>query len=325
MMTRNRILLFVSIFVLGFLACLLLEKTVFLKQKNSQECSKNYPFVYSGIDCEKVDEVANQVDDLKENVNKIIDNEKKEGNIIRASVFYRNMNSKRWFGINDLEEYYPASLIKLPVAIAYFKVAELQPDIFNEKLQIPTEGEDPENNDQYYKPQNPLVPGNTYSIKEMVDHMLIYSDNAPYSILFDTIKTINNQVFSDLGVYVPSAEKGGDWSVTSRNFAYIFRTLYNASYLNIKYANEVLDLLSRSQFKQGIVSGIPGDVKVAHKFGEATAMNNETEIHSRILNDCGIVYKPENPYILCVMTEGQDFAKQEKVIQKISKEAYNAI
>jgi hypothetical protein len=44
----------------------------------------------------------------------------------------------------------------------------------------------------------------------------------------------------------------------------------------------------------------------------------DTELH-----DCGIVYAPKN-YFLCVMTDGNDLAKLEKMIRDVSKTVYNA-
>jgi hypothetical protein len=58
---------------------------------------------------------------------------------------------------------------------------------------------------------------------------------------------------------------------------------------------------------------------VAHKFGERI-MGDSFQLH-----DCGIVYYPDNPYLLCVMTKGHDFYKQQTAIQIISKFIYNKI
>ena len=320
----KKVLLPLGAFLLGaFLVWFFWQETYLPKR----ECNKNYPFLVAGIDCQNIDDVADQVENLHEDVQKIIAEEKSKGNIIRGSVFYRDLNTKRWFGVDDTQEYYPASLLKLPMALVYFKIAELQNDIFDQELKIKTEGEDISNSDQHYPPQDPLVPGNNYKIGEMIRHMLVYSDNAPFASLAEAAKKYDNQVFSDLGMYVPPAgDEANSWRVTPRNFANIFRMLFNASYLNVKYSNKVLELLASSTFKKGIVAGIPEGVKVAHKFGEATGMEDDNKtIHSLTLNDCGIVYKPENPFIICVMTEGKDFSQLETVIQKITKTAYSAL
>ncbi len=287
-----------------------------------QDCSKEYPFISSDIDCQSIDEKANQVEGLHKTITQVVESEKGQHHIIRASVFYRDLNTRRWFGVNDLDKFYPASLIKLPIAIMYYKVAELEPYIFDNTLQIPADMGD--NSDQHYPPADPLLAGQTYSIREMIRHMLIYSDNAPFSALYDGGKLFRDKILSDLGIYSPPTGQSQEmWNVTARSYANIFRMLYNASYVNITSANEILSLLSQSTFKNGIVAGVPGSVKVSHKFGEAEGTLADGTVQSRILNDCGIVYKPDAPYILCLMLEGQDYGDMEKVMQRISHEAYD--
>jgi beta-lactamase class A len=287
-----------------------------------QSCSNDYPFISGEIDCQNIDEKTNQVEGLRHDITQIIDNEKSQQHIIRASVFYRDLNTRRWFGVNDIDKFYPASLIKLPISIMYYKIAEMEPYIFDKELQIPSDEGD--NSDQHYPPADPLLPGKTYTIKEMIRHMLIYSDNAPFSVLYDGGKLFRDKILSDLGVYEPPAGQSQEmWNVTARSYANIFRMLYNASYVSVQSANEILNTLSQSTFKNGIVAGVPETVKVSHKFGEAEGVQSDGTVQSRILNDCGIVYKPNTPYILCLMIEGQDYAQMETVMQKISKGAYN--
>ncbi|MCX6761277.1 MAG: class A beta-lactamase-related serine hydrolase [Candidatus Moranbacteria bacterium] len=310
-----------GIFLLGGLLVWL-----FLHPQNQVKmaCNQDYAFLSGDIDCESIDEKANQIENLHSNIQQIIDNKKQQNHIIRASVFYRDLNTRRWFGVNDIDNFYPASLIKLPIAILYYKIAELQPDIFDKKMQIPADMSD--NSDQHYPPADPLVAGQSYAVKDMLEHMLKYSDNAPFQALYDQGGATRDKVLSDLSIYMPSADSGeGEWSVTARNYANIFRMLYNASYVNVRSANEILSILSQSTFTRGIVAGVPPGVKVAHKFGEATATDAKNNIQSRVLNDCGIVYKKDNPYILCIMTEGNDYVEMEKTIQQISESAYSAL
>ena len=289
-----------------------------------QVCSQRYPFISKGIDCETIDEKVNRIENLHSDISAIVEKEKASHHITRASVFYRDLNTRRWFGVNDIDKFYPASLIKLPIAVMYYKIAELEPEIFDKKLQIPADAGD--NSDQHYPPANPMVPGQYYTVREMIRHMLVYSDNAPFTPLADSAGLFREKVLSDLNIYEPPAGEGeGAWSVTARNYGNIFRMLYNASYLNIDYANEMLGILSESTFQKGIVAGVPDGVKVAHKFGEAAGTDKDGKVLSLVLNDCGIVYKPNAPYILCTMTEGTDYPQMEKVIKEIAKESYDAL
>jgi hypothetical protein len=43
------------------------------------------------------------------------------------------------------------------------------------------------------------------------------------------------------------------------------------------------------------------------------------------LHDCGIIYYPGNPYLLCVMTRGTDWSALEKTIQTISAMTYKEV
>jgi beta-lactamase class A len=292
------------------------------RSRRKQECSKTYPFISRDIDCQNIDEKVNQVEGLRKTITKIVDDEKGARHIIRGSIFYRDLNTRRWFGVNDTDAFYPASLIKLPIAIMYYKVAELEPYILDKELAIPADMGD--NSDQHYPPAEPLLPGKTYEVREMIRHMLVYSDNAPFSTLYEGGSLFRDKILSDLGIYDPPAEKKEEvWNVTARSYANIFRMLYNASYVNVHSANEILDLLSQSTFQNGIVAGVPKSVTVAHKFGEVAWTKEDGAVQSRILNDCGIVYKSDAPYILCMMLEGREYAEMEQVMQRISEEAYD--
>ena len=243
---------------------------------------------------------------------------------VRNTSLTRNSTYEQQILLDDTDKFYPASLIKLPIAVTYYKIAELEPSVFERQLQIPVDAGD--NSDQYYPPAEPMVPGRSYSIKEMIQRMLIYSDNAPFTPLADGAGVLRDKVLSDLGIHESSAsESGGAWNVNARTYAAIFRSLYNASYLNVEYSNELLEILSKTSFSKGLVAGVPDNVRVAHKFGEAVGTDKDGRELTRILNDCGIIYKPQDPFILCVMTEGEDYSQMERVIQDITRAAYEAI
>ncbi len=75
---------------------------------------------------------------------------------------------------------------------------------------------------------------------------------------------------------------------------------------------------------------MPPDIPSSNKFGERTVETKNTTtgmttVDYRELHDCGIIYYPRNPYLLCIMTKGQDFAKLSKIISDISSMVYNEI
>ncbi len=60
---------------------------------------------------------------------------------------------------------------------------------------------------------------------------------------------------------------------------------------------------------------------VAHKFGERSFLDKKT----KQLHDCGIVYHPAKPYVLCVMTRGDDFDKLSAVLRSVSALVYQEV
>jgi hypothetical protein len=62
---------------------------------------------------------------------------------------------------------------------------------------------------------------------------------------------------------------------------------------------------------------------VAHKFGERESRDLQGNT-SYQLHDCGVVYYPKRPFLLCVMTKGTDSDVLTKVIQDISQSIYTS-
>lgn len=64
-------------------------------------------------------------------------------------------------------------------------------------------------------------------------------------------------------------------------------------------------------------SGLSTDLTIAHKFGENT-FTDDDGAHKAQLHECGIVYRNE-PYLLCVMTEGTSQDTLPNVIQTLTQ------
>ena len=97
--------------------------------------------------------------------------------------------------------------------------------------------------------------------------------------------------------------------------------MYNASYLSKDLSEYALNILAHTAYNNGIVKGLPGDVPVAHKFGERTVIQDR----SRQLHDCGIVYLNHHTYLLCIMTRGTDYDQLSEIISRISNIIYEIL
>ncbi len=244
---------------------------------------------------------------------------KAAGTVSHLSIYFRDLNNGPRFGIGEYDKFHPASLRKVPVLIAYLHMADLEPDIlnmttfFSGKLNADPNIEDSEQT---------IAPNTSYTVRDLLTKMIVFSDNYSFTLLVKELNTsspfLPYATFRDLDILRMMLDPRGDY-VSIQNYANLFPVLYNTGYLSKEMSQYALDLLSQSTYKNGLVAGVPPDIRVAHKFGQRY-VGKETELH-----DCGIVYNPEAAYVLCVMTSGRSFASQESVIADISRTVYDAV
>lgn len=236
----------------------------------------------------------------------------------QISVYYRDLNNGSWLGINEDEHYSPASLLKVPIMIAALKKSEKDPSFLKKKIKF----------ERYI--DNVIANiidtgwvqiGKSYTVEELIVKMIAYSDNEAKNLLLLEIgDNAFNQTFIDAGI-APLDFKYTSDIISVKEYSSFFRLLYNATYLNKELSEKALSILSKSDFKNGLVAGIPQGITISHKFGErAFNENNIKQLH-----DCGIVYFNNEPYLICVMTRGFEFDELAKIIANISKIVYTQV
>ncbi|MBP9694944.1 MAG: serine hydrolase [Candidatus Magasanikbacteria bacterium] len=286
----------------------------------------NYNFINPLLWCEIIGnrEVIPEYKPMKEYMSQVIDEQIAQGKIKTASIFLSTLNTGRWFGVNENEQFSPASMLKVTIMISFFKLQEEIPDIM--KKTIVYDGSFDDDAIENIKNNNPLIVGKSYTIEELIENMIIDSGNNARRLLktylFERDQQYLNQVYTDLRLSDPPAN-GGDY-MSPREYSSIFRVLYNATYLSRGSSEKALQILSKASFADGIVAGVPSGTTVSHKFGERKFVNSDGSSVSE-LHDCGIVYYPGHPYFLCIMTKGEDEKVLASVVAKISSEAYGQI
>lgn len=257
----------------------------------------------------------------------VINQVESSGGAKDVSVYYRLLNSARWFEINGTTSYAPASLLKVFVMVAYYVEAENVPDAGLLQRHIRFEGSANPVEDTPGEMIPRLVSGKYYSIEEVIDHMIEYSDNDALNTLVDNFDPDTlaafKQIFVDLKIPSPVDQKEGSLDFLSvEQYSLIFRVLYSTTYLTPQYSQQALDLLSKAHYVSGVVAGVPKSVVVAHKFGVTTDSATSTSPVESELHDCGIVYYPDHPYLLCIMTRGSNFSSLQSLVQQLSTVTY---
>ncbi len=291
-----------------------------------KDCLSDLFFVNPEPDCELYEKKLESMSTLQDNLEDLTKKYLAEKKANRIAVFSRDLKTRRFVGVNDTDVFVMASLLKVPLAIAYFRLSEITSDIFSQEIKHTNANTLENSSSQRIKPREDLVLGNMYTVRELIYRMLAYSDNASAQMLSTNFVSPDylNKVLLALGLQVTKAGETEN-ILTAKTYAGIFRTLYNASFLSRDSSNKVLDILSQSTFADGATALLPKNVKVAHKFGERIIVDEKETIIIQQLHDCGIVYAKngDEPYTFCILTEGKKYEDLKYVIQNLSKAIFD--
>ncbi len=229
-------------------------------------------------------------------------------------VYFEYLPSGVSIGINEKESYVLASLLKVPLVMGIYKRIEEGRLHKTDMLTIQEEHLDP-----FYGTLWKRGAGTTLSVEELIHLTLTQSDNTAQRVLFAQLPDKDlEDVFDSLDI--PKELTGTQPVVTPKNYSSILRSLYLSSYLKEENSNEILAFLTQSPFNDKLAAGIPAEIPVAHKIGVHLGGSQQNEIYT----DCGIVYVPKRPYILCMMVKTTE--KQAQVyMEHISKIIYDYI
>ncbi|MFA5092481.1 MAG: serine hydrolase [Candidatus Omnitrophota bacterium] len=214
-----------------------------------------------------------------------------------------------------------ASLVKVPIMLAYFYAAQenkinLDDDIkFKSFQRIPTT-----------KLQGRAPVGRHFMVEELFDPMITVSNNDAANALinllgFDTL----NDYFKKMGLKntnisrnmldFKSRREGLENYTTAKDTAYLLEKLYRRQFLSQEVSEKCLALLNQQKINDRIPRKLPDDISVAHKTG----------LERHICHDAGIVYTPKGDFLICVLVKHRNrFAKPaKKLISEIALATYN--
>jgi len=258
---------------------------------------------------------SNDLLDLKSNFIEAINNTTATGGVSTASVYFRDLNSGRWILVNGNEQFSMASIMKLVTMMYHLHVDEVRPGWLNQKILV----EKSLTGDNVQTQEGPqLTLGKEYTVKELITYMIKYSNNNATAHLNSFIDFNDYKLFfTDIGLPLPDP-KASDYTLTSDQCSRFLRLLYNSSVLTNKNSEFALSLLTESVYKGGLLRNINDkNIKVAHKFGERFLPG------SNQLHETAIFYIEENPYLITVLTNGNDTAQEAALIGKIGSIAFD--
>ena len=227
-----------------------------------------------------------------------------------VSIYFEYLATGANISVNKDAEFYPASLLKVPVAVAIAKKIERGEWKWTNELVLLEGDRDKLFGTLYQEPTN-----SAHTIEDLVRRSLVESDNTAHFILLRNLETREvEDVYEHIGL------KGffdTDGRISAKRYSTIFRMLYTSSYLSPENSQKLLALMTESAFDDFIEGGLPESTFFSHKIGVA--------VDKGVFVDSGIVYAGSRSYILTVMVETGDELKAQRVMKDISETVHTYV
>jgi beta-lactamase class A len=271
----------------------------------TQSTVEQLPYLSKRIFTEKQNDILINFVPLRSAARDYIEAQKEE-----IGYYFEYLPSGTSIGINEKMEIRIASLIKVPVVMAFYKLIE--------------EGKLSEDTELTVREKDINIdfgnlwrdgPNSKISVKEAILLSIIESDNTAARVLNSNLpEGAIDDVYDSLDI--PKNFADGYPIISPKNYTSILRSLYLSSYLIKEYSNEILDILTRTKFSDMLPAGVDKEIKVAHKIGIYDTQ--------KVFSDCGIIYVPDRPYTLCIMVKGSQEQSREH-ISLLSKMAFEYV
>jgi beta-lactamase class A len=167
--------------------------------------------------------------------------------------------------------------------------------------------------------------GQTRTLRQLCELMITASSNLATNLLIEKLGVENIRatvrgLHAD-GVNVlrgvedgKAFEKGLNNTTTARGLGILLQAIAEEKAVDPESSREMIAILERQRFNEGIPAGLPQGIRVAHKTGEIT----------KIHHDAAIVFA-KCPFILVILVRGLPERKDSAALMaEISKTFYDA-
>ena len=209
------------------------------------------------------------------------------------------------YGVNEDEEFEPASLNKLPVMAGIYLEEEKGSLSLEAKYRLRNDDKVGGAGSLYSKPE-----GFEITYRDLIRLMGKQSDNTAFNILKNTLdaETIESTL-DKIGMESTSLSEN---KTTPKDIGRFFEELWNGNIVNSEHKEELLGYLTDTLYEEWIAAGVPDDVRVAHKFGR--------EIN--VVNDAGIVYG-QRPFVIVLLSKGIVEREADKILPELARVIYD--
>lgn len=230
-------------------------------------------------------------------------------------LYVIDLESGYSFWINQDKKFQAASLIKLPVMVGMYMAEQNGSLNLSTSYKLRAEDKVKGSGSLHNKPV-----GYEISYRDLIKLMGKESDNTAFNTCRkylgdEKIQKIINQIGmkgTDLGTNI----------TTPSDVGLFFNKLWRAEIINKENSDELLEFITDTIYENWLAAGVPGDVRVAHKYGREIG----------VVNDAGVVFGKDpsgsddppgrRPYVIVILSEGVIDKEADKFIPDMSKMIY---
>ena len=252
-----------------------------------------------------------------------------------VAVFFRTLDGRDSLFLHPDLRFHAASTMKLPVMIQVFRDADSGRVRLDDRIDVRRTFRSIMDGSAY--DLNPADDsdstlyarvGGQASVRQLVDLMITRSSNLAANLLIDLVSAARvNRTAHQLGADsiavlrgvqdIPAFNAGLNNNTTARDLGVLLWAVAQEEAASPEACREMISVLERQRFNDGIPALLPRGTRVAHKTGDITGINH----------DAGIVYpRRGRPYVLVVLTRGlEDPKASSRLIADLSLLVYRHV
>ena len=248
-----------------------------------------------------------------------------------VAVVLMPLDGRDGITIQPDQAFHAASTMKVPVMIELFRQAEAGQLRLDELLPIKNEFHSIVDGSVYQLSVGDdsdaevyAAVGKAMTLRDLCEAMITVSSNFAANLLIERLgvenirKTVTRLGGDGVNVLrgvedQKAFDKGLNNTTTARGLAVLLQRIANGQAVGPKADAEMIAILKRQKFNDGIPAGLPAGTPVAHKTGTIT----------KIHHDAAIVYGPR-PYVLVILVRGLQEQKDSAALMvAVSREVWN--
>lgn len=227
------------------------------------------------------------------------------------SIYYKNLDTGKSFGIDEAQMNTGASVNKVPIIASLYLLAKEGKINLDDRITIQESDVQDYGTGSIRYQKMPQV----YSLRNLARLALKESDNTAAHVIEIRIGEENVQKLVD------------SWGMTQTNMVenkttpldmgILFEKIYRGQIADGANTQELLEFMSDTNFEDRIPKGVPSNINTYHKTGDGEGF----------IHDVGLVSTNNGTYYLGVMTSdiGETETETKNTIAEISKKVFESV